>query len=91
MSHNKKILISLPDNLVSEIDVLATAGKTDRNALLLEAVKGYVARQKSAYTAEMLKKGYEEMADINVEIAELCLEQDNIQQQHYEEKLAECE
>jgi len=91
LSHNKKILISLPDNLVSEIDILATAGKTDRNKLLQEAAEGYVARQRSALIAEDLKKGYEEMADINIEIAEFCLEQDNIQQQHYEEKLAECE
>lgn len=91
MSHNKKILISLPDNLISEIDILATAGKIDRNKLLQEAVKGYVARHKGALVAEDLKRGYEEMADINIEIAEFCLEGDNIQQQHYEEKLAECE
>ena len=91
MAHNKKILISLPDTLVSEIDVLATAGKIDRSEFLREAVKGYVAQKKRAALAEDLKKGYEEMSDINIEIAEFCLEQDNFQQQHYEEKLAECE
>ena len=43
---------------------------------------------------ELLKKlenGYKEMADINLEIAEMCLEADNESLSLCEEKLTECE
>lgn len=91
MSHHKKILISLPDTLLSEVDNLATSQKINRSEFIREAMKRYVAEQRRASLAASLKKGYEEMSDINIEIAELCVEADNIQQQSYEEKLAECE
>lgn len=91
LSHQKKILISLPDTLLTEVDTLATAQKINRSELIREAMKQYVADQRRASLAASLKKGYEQMADINLEIAELYLTADNIQQQSYEEKLAECE
>ena len=43
---------------------------------------------------ELLKKlenGYKEMADINLELAEMCLEADNESFSLCEEKLTECE
>lgn len=91
MSHQKKILISLPDALLTEVDSLATAQKINRSEFVREAMRRYVDEQKSASLNQALRKGYEQMADINLEIAEFCLEADNIQQQSYEEKLAECE
>ena len=91
MSHHKKILISLPDTLLNEIDNLATSQQINRSELIREAAKNYVSQKRKASLAESLKKGYEQMANINLEIAEFCLNQDNIQQQCYEEKLAECE
>ena len=38
-----------------------------------------------------LKKGYEEMAFINLSLAEMSIEADNDAMQQYEEKLTECE
>ncbi len=40
---------------------------------------------------EKLKKGYKEMADINLELAQTCLEADNESLSLCEEKLTECE
>lgn len=91
LSHQKKILISLPDALLTEVDSLATAQKINRSEFVREAMRRYIDEQKSASLNLALKKGYEQMADINLEIAEFCLKADNIQQQSYEEKLAECE
>ena len=54
-------------------------------------MKLYIHEKKKADISSRLKKGYEEMAKINLEFAEFCLDADNIQQQSYEEKLAECE
>lgn len=91
LSRQKKILISLPDALLTEVDNLATAQKVNRSEFIREAMKLYIHERKKAEISSKLRKGYEEMAKINIEIAELCLEADNIQQQSYEEKLAECE
>ena len=91
LSRQKKILISLPDTLLLDVDNLATSRKINRSELIREAMKHYVEKQKRASLEQSLKKGYEAMADINLEIAEYSLEADNIQQQSYEEKLAECE
>lgn len=91
MSRQKKILISLPDTLLTDVDNLATSRKIDRSELIREATKSYMDKQKRASTEKSLKEGYIAMGDINIEIAELSLEADNIQQQSYEEKLAECE
>ncbi len=91
LAHQKKILISLPDTLLTEVDSCATAQKINRSEFIREAMRRYISEQKHASLAASLKKGYEEMADINIEIAEICLGADNIQQQSYEEKLAECE
>lgn len=38
-----------------------------------------------------LKKGYEEMAFVNLSLAEMCLDADNEALRQYEEKLTECE
>ena len=38
-----------------------------------------------------LEKGYKEMADINLELAQMCLEADNESLSLCEEKLTECE
>ena len=38
-----------------------------------------------------LEKGYKEMADINLELAQMCLEADNEILSLCEEKLTECE
>ncbi len=91
MSQQKKILISLPDSLLNEVDNLATSQKLNRSEFIREAMKLYIREKKKADIASKLKKGYEEMSMLNLEIAEFCLEADNIQQQSYEEKLAECE
>lgn len=91
MARQKKILISLPDTLLTEVDNLATAQKINRSEFIREAMKLYIHERKKAELSSMLKKGYEEMSMINLEIAEYCLKADNIQQQSYEEKLAECE
>ncbi len=91
LSRQKKILISLPDALLTDVDNLATSRKIDRSELIREATKSYMDKQKRASTEKSLKEGYIAMGDINIEIAELSLEADNIQQQSYEEKLAECE
>ena len=46
---------------------------------------------KKINTEKSLKKGYKEMALINLSLAEMCLDADNEILRQYEEKLTECE
>lgn len=49
------------------------------------------ARADNELIREQLKKGYKEMAEINLELAQTCLEADNESLSLCEEKLTECE
>jgi len=91
VAERKKILITLPDSLLSEVDVLANSDKQSRSELIREAMRLYVKERKRLDMIERMKKGYQLMAGINLEYAEFGFEADNQQYQCYEEKLAECE
>lgn len=91
MARQKKILISIPDSLLSEADSMAYSENINRSEFIREAMRLYIREKKRRGIAEMLKKGYEEMAEFNLEYSEYCLSTDNIQQKLYEDRLAECE
>lgn len=91
MAQYKKIMISLPDNLLEEIDNMATSEKINRSMLVREAMKLYIKEKGKIELRERMKKGYEGMAEINLRLAEICLQADNEQQIRYEEWLGEME
>lgn len=65
----KKIEVSLPDNLLHEIDGLAKKEDLDRGELVRKAMSDYIRERKRWYLREQMKKGYMEMANINLELA----------------------
>ncbi|GEM_PF-69564 len=87
----KKILISLPDNLLKEVDSIVAMEKINRSEFVREAMKLYIREKRRIEMRDKLKKGYQQMAEINVKLAEICFEADNDQQQKYEESLRELE
>lgn len=91
MARQKKILISLPDTLLDEADNMAYSQNVNRSEFIREAMKMYIREKKKSEIVQKLKKGYEEMAEFNLEYSDFCFESDNRQLQLYEEKLAECE
>ncbi|MGN0149818.1 MAG: hypothetical protein ACI4C7_06170 [Clostridia bacterium] len=50
-----------------------------------------MSHTKKAELERQLKEGYEEMAEINLKLAQMCLEADNECLSQCEEKLTECE
>jgi len=66
---SKKIVLSFPDNLISEIDYLAQRETLDRGELVRKAVCIYIRERKRCYMREQMKKGYLEMANINLQLA----------------------
>lgn len=91
MARQRKILISLPDSLLDEADSMAYSQNINRSEFIREAMRLYIREKKKAEIVRKLKKGYEEMAEFNLEYSDFCLETDNRQLQLYEDKLAECE
>ena len=91
MPQLKKILITLPTSLLEEVDALALQENTNRSEFIREAMKYYIKYKKNLEIKERLKKGYQEMGELNLAIAEMCFEADNKQLDGYEEILAECD
>jgi len=62
-------MISLPDYLLTEIDLIAAAEKQNRSEFVREAMKLYIAERRRQILREQMKKGYVEMATINLSLA----------------------
>jgi CopG family transcriptional regulator/antitoxin EndoAI len=87
----RKILVSLPDNLLKEIDNIVSVEKTNRSEFVREAMKLYIREKRKIQLRDSMKKGYQEMAEINIRLAEMCVDADCNQHQKYEERLGELE
>lgn len=62
-----------------------------RSGANISAVSDLLKKYKKINTEKSLEKGYEEMALMNLSLAEMCLNADNEVCRQYEEKLTECE
>lgn len=91
MSQLKKVLITVPDTLLEQVDTIASHEKTNRSEFVREAMRRYIEEKKRAELTEQMKKGYHEMAELNLRLAEMYFDAENEQFSAYEEKLAECE
>lgn len=91
MAQYKKILITIPDNLLEELDSIVFNEKTNRSMLVREAMKLYIREKRKLELRDKMRVGYEEMAEINLRLAEGCLGADNDQECRYLERLGEME
>jgi CopG family transcriptional regulator / antitoxin EndoAI len=65
----KRIMISLPQHLLQEVDGLAEKENSNRSELVRRAMKLYLYERKKRLIREMMQRGYMEMAKINLNIA----------------------
>ncbi len=91
MSKHKKILLTLPEDLLSEIDNLIDGVSISRSEFIREGLRFYVQNKKKENIRKLLEKGYKETGELNLQIAEDCLPSDNLQLENYLEMLSECE
>jgi len=87
----RKILVSVPDNLLKEVDFMVSLEKTNRSEFVREAMKLYLRERRKIEMRDRMKKGYQEMAEINIKLADICFEADCDQQRNYEQRLGEME
>ena len=91
MAQYKKILISIPNNLLEELDSIVSNEKTNRSMLVREAMNLYIREKRKIELRDKMRNGYEQMAEINLRLAEGCFGADNDQECRCEERLGEME
>lgn len=91
MAELRKILISVPDNLLKEIDSIVSTEKSNRSKFVRDAMKLYIREKRRIEMRDEMKKGYQEMAEINIKLVEICFDADCEQQSRYETRLRELE
>lgn len=68
-SNYKEIVVSLPQQLLNEMDGLLQNSESDRNEIIHQATKMYLRERKKRQIRESMRQGYMEMAKINLNIA----------------------
>ena len=62
-------MISLPQNLLQEVDGVVERENSNRSELIREAMKLYLKERQKRQIRESMQKGYMEMANINLDLA----------------------
>lgn len=77
MPASRRIIISVPENLLCEVDDITALESMNRSELVREALRFYLGEYKKKLVIEQMKKGYLEMAEINLNIANESLGAEN--------------
>ncbi len=91
MSELKKVLITLPDHLLREVDEIVALENMNRSEFVRQAMKLYIGQRHRMEIKEQLMRGYGQMADINRDWAEVGMEAEERILEAYESLLSECE
>jgi len=84
-------MISLPENLLAEVDDVVTLENRNRSEFIREAINSVLHERRKRGIREQMRKGYEEMAQLNLAIArELFLTEEEVQLV-YEDSNVECQ
>ena len=70
MAELKRIMISIPNSLLQEVDGIIAMEKLSRSQFVREAMRLYIEDRKRKAVRDMMRKGYQEMAVINLSLAE---------------------
>jgi CopG family transcriptional regulator/antitoxin EndoAI len=66
----KRIMISIPNSLLQEVDGIIAMEKLSRSQFVREAMRLYIEDRKRKAIRDIMRKGYQEMAVINLSLAE---------------------
>lgn len=76
MAKTKRIMISLPQKLLTEVDGIVALENRTRSEFIREAMKLYLRERKRRQIHDRMQKGYLEMARINLTLSQeaICAE-----------------
>ena len=69
MPSSKRIIVTISEIMLSEVDHFTALENRNRSEIVREAIKLYLQVRKRELMIEQMKKGYLEMAPINLMIA----------------------
>jgi CopG family transcriptional regulator/antitoxin EndoAI len=87
LAENKKILISIPENLLRELDNAVKEEGTNRSDFIRKSIRFYLIEKRKLEIRNKMKAGYLEMSKINKSITEEYSEGDYEDFLSYETKL----
>lgn len=67
--NTKRIMISLPDQLLQEVDGIVESENSNRSEFVRQAMRQYLLERKKKVLRESMQRGYMEMAKINLNMA----------------------
>lgn len=70
LAENKKILISIPEKLLKELDIASKNDSTNRSDFIRKSIKFYLIEKRKNEIREKMRAGYLEMSNINKSITE---------------------
>ena len=70
MAELRRIMISIPNSLLQEVDGIIAMEKLSRSQFVREAMRLYIEERKRKAVRDMMRKGYQEMGVINLTLAE---------------------
>ena len=85
----KKILVSVPYDMLEEIESISRLDNINRSQLIRDAMKFYIEEKKKMLVREQMRRGYLEMAAINLTLAEEGLLAENQALKQVEKKFSE--
>ncbi|MCR4441565.1 MAG: ribbon-helix-helix protein, CopG family [Peptococcaceae bacterium] len=90
MEENKRIIVCLPVTLLEEVDLMIGLEKKNRSEIIREAMRFYLKEKRRIRLREEMRKGYLEMAQLNLLLAEEAFNCEEEARVSIESKLMEC-
>lgn len=83
-------MISLPESLLAEVDGIVTLENRNRSEFIREAINSILHERRKRGIREQMRKGYLEMAQLNLAMAKELFPTEQEVIQYYDEENVEC-
>lgn len=70
MAITRRIMVSIPEDLLQELDGLVYSNGLNRSQCICQIMEEYIQERKRINLREQMKRGYQEMAEINLALAQ---------------------
>jgi CopG family transcriptional regulator / antitoxin EndoAI len=91
VADSKRIMISLPESLLAEVDDVVTLENRNRSEFIREAINSVLHERRKRGIREQMRRGYQEMAQLNLAIAKELFSTEEEVKLVYEEVNVECQ
>ncbi|MDP9728024.1 CopG family ribbon-helix-helix protein [Alicyclobacillus tolerans] len=69
MSDSKRVVVYVPEQLLEQVDVVASKSRESRSEIVRAALTKYVQEERKYQIRKMMQQGYQEMGRLNLCLA----------------------